>query len=118
MEKLIALLFLSRDQMHKFHLGSKSYAEHMILDEYYEDIIELVDDIAETWQGKMGKLLVVPKMNSEAKGTALETLKMHAKWVEDNRYKECDEKDAVMQSMVDPILALMYKTIYKLENLK
>jgi hypothetical protein len=118
MEKLIALLFLSRDQMHVFHLKSKSYAEHMILNEYYTDIVEDADALAEVWQGKYGKLLTIPKMNSEPKGTALDTLRMHAEWVEKNRYKECDKDDAVMQALVDTTLHTIYSTCYKLQNLQ
>jgi hypothetical protein len=118
MEKLIGLLFLSRDQMHVFHLKSKSYAEHMILNEYYTDIVEDADALAEVWQGKYGKLLTISKISSTPKDTALETLRTHADWIEKNRYKECDKDDAVMQALVDTTLHTMYSTCYKLQNLK
>ncbi|TQV62459.1 MAG: hypothetical protein FNT15_06795 [Sulfurovum sp.] len=118
MDKFIALLFLSRDQAHKFHLLSKSYAEHEALEDFYIELVELVDAMAETYQGKHGVLKDIPRMSNESKPTALETFKSHTKWVEDNRYKLCDKNDAMLQSMVDPILALYYRAIYKLENLK
>lgn len=117
MEKLIALLFLSRDQAHKMHLSAKMYGEHMHLGEFYDEIVELADDIAEVWQGKHGLMKEVPKMNNEMKPTASATLRSHVEWIESNRYKLCDKDDAMMQSLVDPIIALYYKTLYKLDNL-
>ena len=118
MEKLIALVFLSRDYAHMFHLRSKSYAEHMILDEFYDEIVDVVDDLAETYQGKHGPLKEISRMTNEAKSTALETLKVHAKWIEDNRFKLCKQDDNAIQALVDMVVAKYYRTIYKLENLK
>lgn len=118
MEKLIALLFLSRDQMHKFHLAEVKYGRHEALRTYYEDIVDAADELAEVWQGKYDKVLVVPKMNSEAKSTPLETLRVHAEWIEKHRYTECNKDDAAIQALVDEVLHLIYSTCYKLKRLE
>lgn len=118
MEKLIALVFLSRDYAHIFHLRSKSYEEHRILQPFYENVLEAIDELAEVYQGKYGPLKEITRMTNDAKPTSLETLKIHAKWIEDNRFKLCNKDDNVLQSLVDVLLSVYYRTIYKLENLK
>lgn len=38
--RLIAILFLSREVAHRAHLNTKSYAQHMALGSFYDDIID------------------------------------------------------------------------------
>ena len=40
MEQLISLFFLARDIAHKEHLRTDSYARHMALGSFYDDIID------------------------------------------------------------------------------
>ena len=47
MEKLISLLFLARDLAHREHLRTDSFSAHMALNEFYNEIIERADAIAE-----------------------------------------------------------------------
>ena len=57
MEQLASLFFHSRTQTHVFHLGVKgpgAYAAHKALQEYYEEIVGLVDGLVESYQGKYG----------------------------------------------------------------
>jgi hypothetical protein len=115
--KLFGLLFLTRDLAHKFHLASKSYAEHMILNDFYHEIIENADSLIESYQGKFG-LVDIPRLNNDAKPTSLETLRTHSKYIEDTRYKALDKSEAAVQSLVDVVLTTFYSAIYKLENLK
>ena len=41
MEKLIAVLFLTREVAHRLHLKTKTYAHHMALGSLYEDVVEI-----------------------------------------------------------------------------
>lgn len=41
----------SREQAHVFHLTTSSYAAHKALQNYYEKIVPLIDDYAETFMG-------------------------------------------------------------------
>jgi hypothetical protein len=50
MNEYIGLLLQSRTQTHIFHLQTKSYAKHVALQSYYEDIVDLIDDIVEAYQ--------------------------------------------------------------------
>ena len=55
-------LFQLRDQLHIAHLRSKSYAEHVALNEVYDSILDSADDITELFQSYLGILnLVIPE---------------------------------------------------------
>lgn len=118
MEKLISLLFFCRDFTHKAHLTSNHYGQHMVLDEFYEEIVELTDELAEVWMGKHGVLGDIPTMTNTPKGEVVDVLRNQVDWIEKNRYKICKEDDAALQALVDPIVHLFYSTIYKLNRLK
>ena len=51
MGELIAILFLAREIAHREHLKTRSFAAHMALNEFYNDIVERADAIAESYQG-------------------------------------------------------------------
>lgn len=51
--KYIGLLMSSRTQAHVFHLTTKSYAAHKALQNYYEEIVPLLDSYAETYMGRL-----------------------------------------------------------------
>jgi hypothetical protein len=45
---------LARDVTHSVHLNTRSYAKHKALNKFYVGIIELADDFAEAYQGRIG----------------------------------------------------------------
>jgi hypothetical protein len=49
-------LFILRDDIHKQHLATTSYAEHKALNSFYDELLGLIDRFAETYQGKNGRL--------------------------------------------------------------
>ena len=51
-QQFLGLLFASRDYAHKAHLNSDSFSQHMALNDFYDGIIELADDLAESWMGR------------------------------------------------------------------
>lgn len=48
--------FSFRDDIHKIHLANNSYAEHKILNEFYDNFLGLIDRFVEAYQGDMSKL--------------------------------------------------------------
>lgn len=54
--KFVAILMNSRNQAHAFHLETSSYAQHKALEKYYEKIVDLLDDYAEAYMGKYGRI--------------------------------------------------------------
>jgi hypothetical protein len=53
-EGFLGHLFLARDVTHSVHLNTRSYAKHKALNKFYVGIIELADDFAEAYQGRIG----------------------------------------------------------------
>lgn len=48
--EIVSKLFHSRDVAHLFHLKTKKYNKHKALQEYYENVIDLIDDFCEQYQ--------------------------------------------------------------------
>lgn len=60
---LISNMFASTTAAHMLHLtitGDSSYARHKALNEYYDELPDLLDSIVEEYQGHHLKLLEVP----------------------------------------------------------
>lgn len=116
MEKLIALLFLSRDLAHRAHLKTKSYAQHVALGSFYTDVIGLADTLAEAYQGYKGLMGEIPLLTGKP-GDIKKVLREHLEIIEANRADVCDLDYTPIQSVIDDICALYLSTLYKLENL-
>ena len=120
MEDFIALLLHSRTQTHSFHLGVNSYAAHKALQEYYESIVDIIDTISESYQGKYGlmKFKSVTGLDTDnSVENVISYFEKLAKYVSSKR-KGDELKDSFIQNEIDNIEVLVYKTIYKLKNLK
>lgn len=114
-EGLIATTFAARNQAHIEHWNTTSYAEHVALGDFYDSILDLVDNFVECYQGKfglVGKVKLVPSSQP-----LLEMLKEDVVWMEENHEKICRNVSALC-NLLDTITELYLKTIYKLENLK
>lgn len=112
---LIACTFAARNQAHLEHWNTDSYAEHIALGDFYDEIIDLVDDFIECYQGKfglVGKVKLVPSSQS-----ICDMLKEDAAWMEENR-DELTKGVNALGNLLDNIVDLYLRTLYKLENLK
>lgn len=116
--KYVALLFLSRDIAHRVHLKTRSFAEHMALNDFYEGIVDKADDFAEAYQGCYGELLNIPLLTNEYKGNIVDVLKKQKEWIETNRNAIVPRENTALHNIIDEAVALFDKTIYKLTFLK
>ncbi len=57
MVDVVSLLFSARTQLHIYHLQTLSFAQHKALNEAYDEIIDLIDGLVETYQGKTKVIL-------------------------------------------------------------
>ena len=96
---------------HKAHLKSRSYAKHIALDDFYKEIVDLTNTFAETYQGRY-ELIDYPASHCARATDPLTQLEQLRKYVDDNRYGVCD--DSELQNIIDEIVSLVDKTIYKL----
>ena len=119
MKALANKLFESREVTHALHLNSKKYSEHIALNEYYDAIIPFIDDLVETYSGQYE--LIGDYMSIEGKPEMEDAVKYMTsvvEYVKTERYKQIKEEDAHLQAIVDEIVNLQYKTIYKLKYLQ
>lgn len=115
-EQFVSLLFEARDITHIDHLKSKSYSEHIALNDFYSNIIELSDEFIETYQGQYG---IINISNKEEKSdmSSINYLMNFVDKIRKFNYS-MDEKDSHLKNIIDEMTALTYKTLYKLKNLK
>lgn len=122
MEKLASIFLHSRTQAHQFHLlvnGPGSYAIHKALNEYYDSIGDLLDEVIEPYQGKYG-IINYKQVNGVDNDASKENIIAYfdklIKFLETERQEET-LKDSWIQNELDNIAKLLYSTKYKLVNL-
>lgn len=115
-EQFTSLLFEARNVTHINHLKSKSYSEHIALNEFYSGLLELADEFIETYQGQYG----IINITNEEKIDSDSSIAYLTNFVDKTRKFNCsiDEKDSHLKNIIDEMTALTYKTLYKLKNLK
>ena len=117
MENLIAQLFAARDIAHRLHLRTRSFAQHLALNDLYDSILEGADTIAELYQGKYG-ILNIPAHTSFTfqEQDAQAFVRDLAGWAEASR-SVFNPADTNLLNEWDNVLSVIYKAKYKLENL-
>jgi len=115
--QLMGLLFLGRNVAHSVHLNTRSYSKHVALNIFYERIIGVADDFAEAYQGRHG--LIGPIAIPAAKKTTniIEFLQVQLDEIEKGRYEVCDKDDSSLQQLIDNIIEVYLRTLYKLRFL-
>ena len=112
---LIGHLFLARDVTHSVHLNTRSYAKHKALGSFYGKIIDLADDLAESYQGRHGLIGPITLHSAKKTNNVVEFLEDSLKEVEEAR-KEYDG-DPALQNIIDEIIGLYLSVLYKLKFL-
>jgi hypothetical protein len=113
----VGLFFLARDVTHSVHLNTRSYSKHKALQKFYENIIDLADDFAETYQGRYGLLGPISLMSAKKTSNVIEFLENQLAEIESVRYDVCDKEDTPLQNLIDGIIELYLTTLYKLRFL-
>jgi Family of unknown function (DUF5856) len=111
---LIMQLFHARTNAHVLHLRTRSYAAHKALNEFYDEIVDLADDLAESYQGRYG-IQDYPELPYKQEGDAIMALKSLRRYIDENRLVMCQHSE--IQNIIDEIVSLLNSTLYKLENL-
>ena len=116
--ELIYRLFHARTAAHVLHLQSRSYAAHKALNEFYDEIVDLADSIAEGYQGEHGLIDFTGKNRYVQESDALKMISELKEWIEQNRYEAIEAEDTFLQNIVDEVVQLCSETIYKLKFLR
>ena len=117
--KLVSYLMHSRTQTHIFHLQTNSFAEHKALNDYYDGIVDLVDGLVESYQGKNGLIKFQEVDGLDTNCDIDNIIKYFEKLCTalDKLRKEEKLQDTWIQNQIDNIAQLLYSTKYKLVNL-
>ena len=115
--EMVCQMLHSQKQAHIFHLGTKSFAEHMALNGYYGEIDELVDGLIESYQGKYGLLTNYKSYKNQSYKNKNQVLKYFTGLLNTIEEKRdcCD--DSYIQNQIDTVQELIYSTMYKLKFL-
>lgn len=108
----LSKLFEVRDTTHKIHLKTTSYAKHVALGSFYDELLDLTDGLVESYQGIYGIQEIEITNNPEQDPikyltdlyTYLETNKNHF-------------KETWVINEIDNISKLTAQTLYKLKYL-
>lgn len=121
--KLFSKLFESREMAHIYHLQVNgdmgSHAKHTALNDYYEGVLGLIDSIIEVFQGQYGiveEYDVIDTSETRSKDT-IEYFNELARFIKEER-KCINAEDTHLHNIIDEVVALVYRTLYKLKYTK
>lgn len=118
--KFFSKIFEARQMAHIYHLQVKgdngSHAAHTALNEFYDGILNLLDDLIETYQGQYDiienyDLIDTKETLSKDK---ISYFTEFAQFIKDTRKKAILEEDTHLQSIIDDIVSTTYRLLYKL----
>lgn len=117
--KFFSKLFESREMAHIYHLQVNgemgSHAKHTALGDYYDGVLGLIDELIEVYQGQYDIIEgydVIDTKDTMSKDT-IEYFKELADFIKTER-KCINTEDTHLHNIVDEVVALVYKTLYKL----
>ena len=117
--KFFSKLFESREMAHIYHLQVNgemgSHAKHTALGDYYDGVLGLIDDMIEVYQGQYDIIDgydVIDTKDTMSKDT-IEYFNELATFIKAER-KCFNNEDTHLHNVVDEVVALVYKTLYKL----
>lgn len=112
-----AKILATRNAAHIAHWATKSYAQHVALDEFYGAILDKIDEIVEVYQGGYELIPLIGAAIAPVKdGPIIEHLSFELQWIRDNRSGICGD-NAALCNLVDEMSAIYMRTLYKLRNL-
>ena len=116
MTALVSKLFVSRNQAHIFHLGTSSFSEHKALNMYYDEIVELVDGIAQSTSGIYGNLSGYTSGDVVDWTSTEDTIAyFRGLYAAVQTERKAVYQDSYIQNQIDEICQLLGDTIYQLK---
>jgi hypothetical protein len=114
MAMFAATMLHSATNTHFFHWSTDSFSKHMALGAYYDEVVDLVDDLVEAYMGCYEQIKTFPSVYHQPKEPVkyLESLK---NFVADAR-KDLPQETQI-QNIIDEIAQLIDSTLYKLRFL-
>jgi hypothetical protein len=115
--EFVGMLFLARDVTHSVHLNTRSYSKHVALNIFYDRIIDAADDFAEAYQGRHGLMGPITLHSATKTSNIIDFLQSQLNEIEKCRYEIVDKSDSSLQQLIDNIVEIYLRTLYKLKYL-
>ncbi len=112
-EEFVSKVLFDRDAAHLAHWKTKSYAEHVALNTFYDSILELIDGFVEQYQGYYADRMDIKRQDGDDSDIR-ELLEFRCEWIEMYRYQICDKDETALQNTIDEILRQYESTQYML----
>ena len=113
----LGVLFLARDVAHSVHLNTRSFSKHEALKIFYRRIVGAADDFAEAYQGRHGLIGPITLHSATKTSNIIEFLERSLAEIEGARHKVADKSDSSLQQLIDNIVEIYLRTLYKLKSL-
>jgi len=119
--KFFSKLFESREMAHVYHLSVKgdmgSHAAHLALGAYYEGILEFIDELIETYQGQyelVESFDMINTIDTKSK-PPIQYFEELVMFIKSTRNTSLSAEDTHLQNVIDEVVGLIYRTLYKLK---
>lgn len=113
--ELLNRVFSARNIAHFTHLTTDKYSEHIALNEFYDNVIDAVDELIECYIGQFSEVPEYDVVSMKAPENIVSFLRDESDWIEANR-DEISGKSEAVASLVDVLVSVYLRTIYKLER--
>lgn len=113
-EEYLGTLMQSVVETWGLHLNTNKYSEHIALNEFYDEMIDLVDTLIENYKGIYGNIPTKPNVFKPEATSAAEYLREFRAFVENGKSLFTDSE---LLSDIDSILSAIDECLYKVENL-
>lgn len=114
-EQLFGTLQQSIVDMWQAHLKTDQHDIHVVLDDYYKDMPELIDTLIENYMGRYGKVLSYENVLNPGNYSTPQDYLVALRNLVDETRKTITASE--LQSDIDAILSFIDSTVYKLKEL-
>lgn len=119
--KFISKLFEAREMAHVFHLSVNgemgSHAAHTALGEFYDSLLDFIDEFTEVYQGQYGLVenFDIIDTSSARDRQYIPYFESLFEFIKENRKTTFDSEDTHLQNIIDEVVALNFRLLYKLK---
>ena len=115
--QLIMELFHARTTAHVLHLKTRNYSEHVALSVFYDEVVDLADQLAEAYQGGYELIKEFPSKYTPYSNALLMLDDLRETVDECVNSGEWDTEDTHLNNICDEVRQLIASTQYKLRFL-
>lgn len=109
-------LFSAANQAHKIHLATGRISKHLALEEFYTEVRSITDELVEVYQGCYEKIIPI-NFQEITLTEPLEFVSYVKSYIKANR-KEVQGEETHIANIIDEIMAITDRTLYKIKFLQ